>query len=435
MSRSTPRFLASLLNRPHLIEPAAGAAVLAVLAPGVELVDWGGMPENPGRTARDYKVVGTVAVIPVVGELVHRGTRMQASSGLTSYTVLADQIAAAMADPGVGALLFEVDSPGGQGTGCLALADRIRTLRGRKPLWGMVNEVACSAAYALVSACDKVFVTQDSRVGSIGVVAYHTDISEGLKRQGVAVTYIHAGARKIDGVPALPLSDEARKRWQADVDATYARFCATVAANRPALTTDAVRATEAAVFRGPEAVQLGLADGVSTIEDVIMKLNTGTAPEGARFVAGGTGQTLETPKESPEGGGTAGMALNGDQPGTGGVPTPALAVAEACTTAGFPELTAPLLRAGATMATVTATLADAKTILQDGLKVGQEANARRLIAAGVGAADAKAILWNASATADQMRITDATQPGTPAKPGGPVIDHKAIYARMNGLKG
>ena len=49
----------------------------------------------------------------------------------------------------------------------------------------------------------------------------------------------------------------------------YALFVASVAAGRPRLTEDAIRATEARTFLGEEAVKLGLADAIGSLEEAL----------------------------------------------------------------------------------------------------------------------------------------------------------------------
>ena len=59
----------------------------------------------------------------------------------------------------------------------------------------------------------------------------------------------------MDGNPHAPLSTRARADIQADVDALHERFVSLVARQRN-LPPEAVRATEAAVYRGDLAVRL-----------------------------------------------------------------------------------------------------------------------------------------------------------------------------------
>jgi len=109
----------------------------------------------------------------------------------------------------VWAILLDIDSPGGESGGVFDPADRIRTGSQVKPIWAVANDMAFSAAYALASAANRVFVSRTGGVGSIGVIALHADQSGKGAQEGVRYTTVFAGARKNDLNPHAPLSDEA----------------------------------------------------------------------------------------------------------------------------------------------------------------------------------------------------------------------------------
>lgn len=204
-----------------------------------------------------------VAVVQVVGTLANRVSWMDAMSGVTSYEALAEEIDRLAADSSVDGILLEVDSFGGESAGVFDVADRIAAAREAKPVFGVANQYALSAGYALLSQADQVFVPQSGEVGSIGVVTTHMDLTAAAEKQGVRVTHVHAGAHKVDLSPFKALSPEARERLQADVEQIYDQFTAAVARGRgERLTAEGARATEARTFIGQKAVDEGLADKV-----------------------------------------------------------------------------------------------------------------------------------------------------------------------------
>ena len=105
-------------------------------------------------------------------------------------------------------------------------------MRGAKPMWAVANDLAASAAYALASSADRIWLTRTAGVGSVGVFALHADQS-GLDGQaGVKYTYIYAGEKKTDGNPHEALSKSAKADIQDEVDRENDIFLATVARNR-----------------------------------------------------------------------------------------------------------------------------------------------------------------------------------------------------------
>ncbi|MDR5765032.1 S49 family peptidase [Caballeronia sp. LZ028] len=220
-----------------------------------------------------YDMVGDtgIAMISVRGTLVQKLGSLRPYSGMTGYNGLRQSILSAHADPGVRAIMLDVDSPGGEVAGCFDLVDTIYGLRGDKPMWSILSESAYSAAYAIASATDKIIVPRTGGVGSIGVITMHIDWSKAITSAGMAVTFITYGDRKADFHPEIPLSKEALAAAQADIDAMGELFVNTVARNRN-LAPEAVRETQAACFMGENGVSRGLADAVMAPDAALLAL-------------------------------------------------------------------------------------------------------------------------------------------------------------------
>jgi signal peptide peptidase SppA len=268
-----PHLASRVFGTPLMIASAKLEVILSVLAPrlaggALESID----PETEPAPQTSI-TVERIAVVSVIGTLVSRSGYLDAASGLLSYGDIGQAIAGAMADPSVRGVVLDVDSPGGEVGGLFDLVEQIRAMRatGEKPLWAVANESALSAAYAIASAADRLYVTRTGEVGSIGVVAVHVDESGADAKAGLAWTFVFAGEHKIDANAHEPLSERARATIQADVDRLYAEFCALVAANR-GISSEAARNTNAAIYRGELAVRAGLADRVGTLDLAIAEM-------------------------------------------------------------------------------------------------------------------------------------------------------------------
>jgi len=213
-----------------------------------------------------------IAVIPIHGTLVKRTLGLEAASGLTSYQDIGAMLDAALADPSVTGILLDVDSPGGEASGSFELARRVREATAVKPIWAVANDAAFSAAYAIASSAERILVTETGGVGSIGVIALHIDQSVKDANDGYRYTAITAGRHKNDFSPHEPLTDTAKSELQSEVDRLYDIFVGHVAAMR-GLPEMAVRATEAALYFGPNATAAGLADAVGTLEATLTEFS------------------------------------------------------------------------------------------------------------------------------------------------------------------
>jgi signal peptide peptidase SppA len=284
------RIAARAFNTPLLVEPSKAMAFLSGLGPRIlgRRIDVADSDEAPAGTSAlparasilagnlaeriqhhgdaPYPVVDGIAVIEISGVLIHRGSWIGQSSGQTSYEGIAAQIEAAARDPNVRGLALEIDSFGGEVAGVFDLADQIRAVRATKPVWAFVAEHAFSAGYALASQADRILLPRTGAVGSIGVVVMHADLSGQLDQDGVRVTLIHSGTHKVDGNPYEPLPEAVRDDIQREIDVLRFLFAETVAAGRAGrLSQEAALATEAATYRGTDAVATGLADEVTDL--------------------------------------------------------------------------------------------------------------------------------------------------------------------------
>ena len=312
-------------NTPLMVDPAKALAFLSGLGPriagqeitfqGLELqvdgaMDHAALPACASLFGNDlaqrhqrsgsqpYAVVDGIAVIEITGTLVHRGAWIGQSSGLTSYEGIAAQLQAAVADPGVRGIALDIDSFGGEVAGAFDLADRIRAARAQKPVHAFVAEHALSAGYVLASQADRIVLPRTGAVGSIGVVALHTDMSGALDQKGIAVTLIHAGSHKVDANPYQPLPEAIHDQMQRELEVVRFLFAETVAAGRgDRLTQAAALATEAAVFRGADAIAAGLADEMA---DPVTAFRTfAAAPRGTTSPSRKGPQMTTTPTETP----------------------------------------------------------------------------------------------------------------------------------------
>lgn len=268
--------LQAIYETPWAILPSKLADIVAVAqrhAAGEKLA-----PERVAEIAaaangrQAARQAGAVAVLPVVGTIIPRGDMLAESSGAVSAQRLAANFRAALADPAVGAIVLDIDSPGGSVYGIEELAAEVYAARGVKPVVALADHLAASAAYWLATAADEVMVAPSGDVGSIGVFAIHADYSRALDQEGVTVNLVSAGKYKTEGNPYQPLGEEARAAMQGRVDEYYGAFVKAVARGR-GVSAAAVREGfgEGRVVGAVEAVSLGMADKIGTLDDAVAR--------------------------------------------------------------------------------------------------------------------------------------------------------------------
>lgn len=234
---------------------------------------WLALSEAGNISAADRNATHTrnrslVAIVPVYGVLSARGPEWWGSTA----EGIQQRFRAALADPAVGSIVFDHDSPGGNVQGIPELAAEIRAARGRKPMVAVANPLSASASYFLAAQADQVLAMPSADVGSIGVYTMHEDISKFLEQIGSSIEFVVASdsPRKVDGHPFGPLTDEARADLQGRVDEFMGMFVSALAKGRGVSAEDVRRNFgQGRVVGAREAVAAKMADAMGTLDDAI----------------------------------------------------------------------------------------------------------------------------------------------------------------------
>lgn len=279
-----PHLIKEFLSTPWAIMPdklAAMTELLEIAASGRTLAP-DEVQARIGASQARYAAAGSyaaqpgsVAVIPIMGVISQRVGMMEEISGGVSAERVANQIQQAADDSSIGAIVLNIDSPGGSVYGIQELSDTIRSAREKKKVVAVANSLAASAAYWIASSAEEFVITPGGDAGSIGVLTAHMDVSKYYEDLGVKTTLISAGKYKVEANPYEPLSDEAKAFLQSRVDEYYDAFVKAVAKNR-GTSPEAVRKGfgQGRVLGAKQAVTEGMADGVETLNSVIARLST-----------------------------------------------------------------------------------------------------------------------------------------------------------------
>jgi len=429
-------------NTPLMVDPAKALAFLSGLGPRItgQEITFPGLDVHaadqaattlPARASlfgndliqrpqqggsQPYAVIDGIAVVEIAGTLVHRGSWIGQSSGVTSYEGIAAQLQAALADPAVHGIALDIDSFGGEVAGAFDLGDRIRAARAQKPVHAFVAEHALSAGYVLASQADRIVLPRTGAVGSIGVVALHTDMSGALDRQGIAVTLIYAGAHKIDANPYQPLPEAVHDQMQRELEVVRLLFAETIAAGRGDRLSDAAAlATEAAVFRGADAIAAGLADDLA--DPVTAFRAFAAAPRGTTSSSRKGLQMTTTPTDTPI---PAATAIPPNEAAAPTTPEPSVAAAAPATDAPTPAAPTPDA-ATMTADAVRAEAAEVAQVCAQAARLGVTIDAADAVTRGLKPEALRSrVLADLAARSDAAGIV-ATAPAAAAAKDSPII--------------
>lgn len=302
-----PQVLRALFERPWAVMPETLFAIRELVTLRVQGVEFSEEETRERIDSASYagprQVAATsrgtnVAVLPLAGVIVPKASLFSEVSGATSVEGFQRDLRAAVADPEIGAIVMDVDSPGGNTALVSELAAEIRDARDSKPIVAVANTLMASAAYWLASQATEVVGSPSALVGSVGVYAAHEDISQLQDKLGVKTTVISAGKYKTEGLPFEPLTDSAKEHMQSLVTDAYGRFVSDVAAGRGVDESTVLSGYgEGRVLSATAALKAGMVDRIDTLEGAITRVArdvTGSLTTNQARAANGLATTATT---------------------------------------------------------------------------------------------------------------------------------------------
>lgn len=240
------------------------------------------------RESGSVKAPDKVAILPLQGVLSANGVRFfgrQLTPGMNTFR---QALAAAVASPEVGAIVLDVDSPGGTVAGTPETAKAVKIAAASKPVIAMVDTMCASAAYWIASQAGQIWAQPSAALGSIGIMATHMEISGALEQAGVKATVIRSknAQFKNEANPFEPLSDEALAALQAAADEAEAGMVSTIGAGRKLAADDVVRNFgKGRVMTAAKAQAAGMVDKIGTMAEALASLRTQSGTLRRRYSA------------------------------------------------------------------------------------------------------------------------------------------------------
>lgn len=183
---------------------------------------------------------------------------------------LAETISKARKDENVKAVVFRVNSPGGDALASDVIWREMSLLQAEKPVIVSMGDVAASGGYWIACASDKIIADPTSLTGSIGVFGVIPDIG-GFMENKLGISYDHVKTNENAGFPSVlrPLTTYERKVLEHKVENVYDLFLGRVSENRNMSREAVDEIGEGRVWSGIDAKRLGLIDDFGGLYDAI----------------------------------------------------------------------------------------------------------------------------------------------------------------------
>ena len=206
------------------------------------------------------------AVIEIKGEID--------ADGLAGSGAVVTSLRLAFEDEGSQAVVLLINSPGGSPVQAGIINDEILRLKKKhnKPVYAVVEESCASAAYYIAVAADQIYVDKASIVGSIGVLMDGFGFTGLMDKLGIERRLMTAGENKGFLDPFSAQTKTQRAHAQAMLDQIHQQFIGVVRKGRGDRLKETPELFSGLFWNGQRAVELGLADGLGSLDYVARDL-------------------------------------------------------------------------------------------------------------------------------------------------------------------
>ena len=211
-------------------------------------------------------LAGNVALIPIEGVIVATDSDSLFETVATSADIV-ELIEKANENPGIKAIILEINSPGGSAVASQEIAEAVKKTNKTTVAW--IREVGASGGYWIASSADHIVANRMSITGSIGVIASYLEFPGLLERYNVSYQRLVSGKYKDMGTPFRELTEEEKIIFQQTLDTMRDYFVAEVAKNRDMSKKDVDKVANGLFYLGVQAKELGLVDELGGKGEVI----------------------------------------------------------------------------------------------------------------------------------------------------------------------
>lgn len=222
-----------------------------------------------------YRTADGIARIDISGPMTKYPTSFQSLFGGTSMLRVRESLRAAARDPEVLGVMLVIDSPGGTAAGTSDLADEIRRTNTKKPVYTFAEDQCCSAALWALTQGRKAFANVGAQVGSLGTYMVIHDTSGKYAAAGIEVHVISSAPPiKGAGVEGSKIQPAQIVDWERRVRDLSDAFAAEVKTSRRLSDEQIKSLATGQVWVASKALELGLIDGVMSLDEAMRQLRS-----------------------------------------------------------------------------------------------------------------------------------------------------------------
>jgi protease IV len=247
-----------------------------------------------------------IAVVHAFGNIGGRTSHVDPSIGvLMGHETVIEDLRAAAENTRVDAIIFRVDSPGGESLASELIAREVGKIAAKKPIIVSMGDVAASGGYAISYRATKIVADSLTITGSIGSIYGKLNTAGLWNKLGITFDSVTKGPNALMWSGITDFDAEQWKRVEAHHNASFDRWLADIAEARKIPVDELRPLTEGRVWTGRQAKERGLIDDVGGYQRAIA-----VAKEEAGIPAGEEVAFIHYPKRR----GLYYMLTSGDAP-------------------------------------------------------------------------------------------------------------------------
>ena len=213
-------------------------------------------------------IVSKIAVIPLSGTITIENSSLFPGSAITPELVR-DYLAKAEQDKSVKAIVFRIESPGGEIAPCQEILWEIERVGETKTIVVSMGGTAASGGYYISTKADKIVALPTTMTGSIGVISQIMNIEGLLEKLGIEIETFKGGQYKDMYRGFREMTREEEEIMQGMIDEYYELFIEVVAEGRGLDKEEVRNLATGQIYSGTEAKELGLIDELGDLDTAI----------------------------------------------------------------------------------------------------------------------------------------------------------------------
>jgi protease IV len=209
-----------------------------------------------------------VVVIPLSGSITTGDSSSSSGSSITPGLVRS-YLAKAESDKAVKAIVFRIESPGGEIEPCQEILLEIERAKETKTIVVSMGGMAASGGYYISTPAHRIVALPTTMTGSIGVISSAVNVEDLLEKLGVEIEIFKGGKYKDMYWGLRELTAEEQEIMQEMVDEYYEQFIDVVAEGRGLSEDDVRELATGQLYSGSKAKELGLVDELGDLDTAI----------------------------------------------------------------------------------------------------------------------------------------------------------------------